>query len=73
MNATTPARKQIFDRKVIETLNTMLQGVVTYGTGKATQLDYTYNVGKTGTSTAYRDAWFVGFHRPIRRRCLARQ
>src|SRR5262245_43157132 len=39
----------------------MLQGVVTNGTGKATQLDYTYNVGKTGTSTAYRDAWFVGF------------
>jgi penicillin-binding protein 1A len=56
-----PARKQIFDRKAIETLNTMLQGVVTYGTGKATQLDYTYNAGKTGTSTAYRDAWFVGF------------
>ncbi len=56
-----PARKQIFDRKVVETLNTMLQGVVTYGTGKKTQLDYTYNVGKTGTSTAYRDAWFVGF------------
>ena len=56
-----PARKQIFDRKAIETLNTMLQGVVTYGTGKSTQLDYTYNAGKTGTSTAYRDAWFVGF------------
>ena len=56
-----PARKQIFDRKAVETLNTMLQGVVTYGTGKATQLDYTYNAGKTGTSTAYRDAWFVGF------------
>jgi len=57
----TPPRKQLFDRKVVETLNTMLQGVVTNGTGKATQLDYTYNVGKTGTSTAYRDAWFVGF------------
>jgi penicillin-binding protein 1A len=56
-----PARKQIFDRKAIETLNTMLQGVVTYGTGKATQLDFTYNVGKTGTSSNYRDAWFVGF------------
>ncbi|MGB6700621.1 transglycosylase domain-containing protein [Methyloceanibacter sp.] len=56
-----PARKRIFDSKPIEALNTMLQGVVTYGTGKATQLDYTYNVGKTGTSTAYRDAWFVGF------------
>jgi penicillin-binding protein 1A len=56
-----PERKRIFDRQVIETLNTMLQGVVTYGTGKASQVDYTYNAGKTGTSTAYRDAWFVGF------------
>jgi penicillin-binding protein 1A len=56
-----PPRKQIFDRKVVETLNTMLQGVVTYGTGKASQVDFTYNVGKTGTSSNYRDAWFVGF------------
>ena len=29
MNATSLPRKQIFDRKAIETLNTMLQGVVT--------------------------------------------
>ena len=29
-----PARKQLFDRKVVETLNTMLQGVVLNGTGK---------------------------------------
>ena len=28
---------------------------------KPTQLDFTYNVGKTGTSSAYRDAWFIGF------------
>jgi penicillin-binding protein 1A len=56
-----PARKQIFDRKVIEQLNTMLQAVVTEGTGRRAQLEYTYSAGKTGTSTAYRDAWFIGF------------
>jgi penicillin-binding protein 1A len=56
-----PARKQLFDPKVIETLNTMMQGVVTYGTGKRAQLDYTHSVGKTGTSSNYRDAWFMGF------------
>ena len=56
-----PARKQIFERKVIEQLNTMLQAVVLEGTGKAAQLDYTYSAGKTGTSSAYRDAWFIGF------------
>jgi penicillin-binding protein 1A len=56
-----PPRKQLFERKAIEQLNTMLQAVVTEGTGKAAQLDYTYSVGKTGTSSAYRDAWFLGF------------
>jgi penicillin-binding protein 1A len=45
----------------VETLNTMLQGVVTGGTGKAAQLDFTYSAGKTGTSSSYRDAWFIGF------------
>ena len=34
-----PPRKQLFDRKVIEMLNTMLQGVVLNGTGRAAQLD----------------------------------
>lgn len=56
-----PARKQIFERNVVEELNTMLQAVVLEGTGKAAQLDYTYSAGKTGTSSAYRDAWFIGF------------
>ena len=56
-----PPRKQIFEPKVIEQLNTMLQAVVLEGTGKAAQLDYSYSAGKTGTSSAYRDAWFIGF------------
>jgi penicillin-binding protein 1A len=56
-----PPRKQLFSRKSIEMLNTMMQGVVTGGTGRAAQLDFTYSVGKTGTSSAFRDAWFMGF------------
>ena len=56
-----PARKPLFDREVVETLNSMLQGVVTYGTGRRATLDYTNSVGKTGTSSNYRDAWFMGF------------
>ena len=56
-----PPRKQIFDRETIGQLNTMLQAVVLEGTGKAAQLDYTYSAGKTGTSSAYRDAWFLGY------------
>jgi penicillin-binding protein 1A len=56
-----PERKQIFPRKTIEQLNTMLQAVVTEGTGKRAQLSYTHSAGKTGTSTAYRDAWYIGY------------
>ncbi|MFO7478578.1 MAG: PBP1A family penicillin-binding protein [Methyloceanibacter sp.] len=56
-----PPRKQLFDREAIGQLNTLLQAVVLEGTGKAAQLDYTYSAGKTGTSSAYRDAWFIGY------------
>jgi penicillin-binding protein 1A len=56
----TPARKQLFSRQSVEMLNTMLQGVVTGGTGRAANLDYTYAIGKTGTSSNFRDAWFMG-------------
>ncbi len=56
-----PERKRLFDRKVIEELNTMLEGVVTHGTGRRAQLDFTYSVGKTGTSSNWRDGWFMGF------------
>ncbi|MGE5260363.1 MAG: transglycosylase domain-containing protein, partial [Actinomycetota bacterium] len=56
----TPPRKQIFSRKSIEMLNTMMQQVVTGGTGRAANLDFTYAIGKTGTSSNFRDAWFMG-------------
>jgi penicillin-binding protein 1A len=55
-----PERKQIFSRNSVEMLNTMLQGVVTGGTGRAAQLDFTNAIGKTGTSSNFRDAWFMG-------------
>lgn len=53
--------EQIFNRKAVEMLNEMLSHVVSDGTGKNAILDFTTAVGKTGTSTNYRDAWFVGF------------
>ncbi len=56
-----PPQKQIFERKYIEMLNQMLGLVVTSGTGRRAQLDFTTAAGKTGTSSSYRDAWFMGF------------
>jgi penicillin-binding protein 1A len=56
-----PPHKQIFPREKVEELNSMLHTVVEAGTGRRAMLDFTYSVGKTGTSSNYRDAWFVGF------------
>ena len=56
-----PEAKQIIQRRHVEYMNQILQMVVTEGTGKKAALDFTYTAGKTGTSSSYRDAWFVGF------------
>jgi penicillin-binding protein 1A len=52
---------RVLSRRVVEQMNQMMHMVVTEGTGKRAQLDYTFTAGKTGTSSGYRDAWFVGF------------
>jgi penicillin-binding protein 1A len=37
-----------------------MQQVVQAGTARAAILDFTYAIGKTGTSSNFRDAWFMG-------------
>ncbi|MGD9783884.1 MAG: transglycosylase domain-containing protein [Hyphomicrobiaceae bacterium] len=56
-----PKPPQLLTRQVSEQMNEMLWSVVQEGTGRRAQLDFTYTVGKTGTSSSYRDAWFMGF------------
>lgn len=56
-----PPAKQVLTKRVVEQMNQMLQMVVTQGTGKNAALEFTHAVGKTGTSSGYKDAWFVGY------------
>ncbi len=56
-----PKPTQIFPREKIEQLNTMLRQVVAAGTAQAAELDNTYVAGKTGTTSAFKDAWFIGY------------
>jgi penicillin-binding protein 1A len=67
----TDARGHTSDNKVVdrqaltpvidEVMNQLLQGVVTSGTGTAAALPGREVAGKTGTTTDYGDAWFVGY------------
>ncbi len=52
--------EKVFDKNLIATLVEMMRGVVNYGTGKGAKLPRPI-AGKTGTTSDYRDAWFVGF------------
>ncbi len=52
---------QVIAPRVARNLNRMLHQVVTAGTGRRAQVEFTNVVGKTGTSSSYRDAWFMGF------------
>jgi penicillin-binding protein 1A len=56
-----PEAPQVVSRRVVEMMNQMMLAVVNEGTGRRAILDFTHAVGKTGTSSSWRDAWFVGF------------
>ncbi|MDQ1712625.1 MAG: penicillin-binding protein [Frankiaceae bacterium] len=56
----TPRRIQAVPAGVAATANDVLQGVVRSGTGVKAQQARPV-AGKTGTSTGYADAWFVGY------------
>jgi len=56
-----PPAKQLVDPSYIADLDYMLSHVVEFGTGRRARMDFTVAAGKTGTTQAYRDAWFMGF------------
>ncbi|MEO1694191.1 MAG: PBP1A family penicillin-binding protein [Pseudomonadota bacterium] len=55
------AREQLIPERAVQQTNRLMFAVTTAGTGKRANLDFTHAVGKTGTSSSYRDAWFMGF------------
>jgi penicillin-binding protein 1A len=51
---------QVISPETVGTMNRMMSGVITHGTGTAAGFGWPA-AGKTGTSSDYRDAWFMGF------------
>lgn len=52
--------ESVLTRKTVESMTAMLEDTLIGGTGWRAQLPG-FVAGKTGTSSNYRDAWFVGF------------
>ncbi|MBF2049808.1 penicillin-binding protein 1A [Leptolyngbya sp. NK1-12] len=56
----TPRPQLVLDPWAVAALNSTLQDVITRGTGTAARIDRPA-AGKTGTTSAERDIWFVGY------------
>lgn len=54
-------RERILSEQTVAYMNQMMRAVVTGGTGRRAEVPGVPTLGKTGTTTSYRDAWFCGF------------
>jgi penicillin-binding protein 1A len=61
-NKDAPPAKRVLSRQAADYMNQMLSQIPYIGTARKAALDNgIVTAGKTGTTQAYRDAWFVGF------------
>ena len=56
-----PKPVRVLPAHVAQDMITMMNSVVENGTGRRARLDGITAAGKTGTTNAYRDAWFMGY------------
>jgi penicillin-binding protein 1A len=56
-----PKPRRALSPQVAADMSMMMTNVVENGTARRAQLNGVKSAGKTGTTNAYRDAWFVGF------------
>jgi penicillin-binding protein 1A len=56
-----PKPHRVLPQHVAEDMIKMMNSVVENGTGRRARLDGIAAAGKTGTTNAYRDAWFMGY------------
>ncbi len=54
-------RLQVVSNPSLSHMNRMMRSVITSGTGTGVRIDGYDLAGKTGTTSDYRDAWFVGY------------
>jgi penicillin-binding protein 1A len=52
---------RVLDQAIVERMNSMMGAVVLRGTGTGASLGDRDVAGKTGTSSDWRDAWFIGY------------